>query len=95
MIIRHHLATKRNDVALKNVTFHTEHQQKGKEITHVGWKMVGEYDGPDPRQQKHRYEILFTEEEARQHLARLQTMLVNFDKEKIRELAEHHAAKAD
>jgi hypothetical protein len=79
MFLRHHLAKGFNTIPLKNLRYLTEHQKRGEELTHVGWKIQGDYAGENVRAQKHKYEIVFTPEEALDFKARLDEMLPRFD----------------
>lgn len=85
MKIRHHLAKGFNEIPLKGIHYATEHQKRGDEVTHIGWKIQGDYGGANERAQKHKYEIIFTPEEARDFRARLDTMLQRFEGELVLE----------
>ncbi len=89
MIIRHYLTTGMNVIPLKNVTYKTEHIQKGDDIRHIGWKIAGDYAGDKVKQAKHRFEIVFTPEEAREHVAKLELMLKRFEGDNIKQIVEN------
>lgn len=78
MKIRHHLAKGFNEIPLKNIAYATEHQKKGDAVAHVGWKIQGEYGGENERAKKHRYEVIFTPEEAIDFRDKLDKMLERF-----------------
>lgn len=95
MFIRHFLAKGFNTIPLKNLRYLTEHQKKGEVITHVGWKIQGDYGGEVLRAQKHKYEVVFTPEEARDFKTRLEEMLQRFDDTNVDRILAEEALKDD
>jgi hypothetical protein len=79
MMLRQFLATKANDIPLGPPTFSTEHQRRGETIIHVGWKITASYTGEDAKKAKHRYELVFSPEEARLFRERLDMALQRFE----------------
>ncbi len=63
MFIRHHLAKGFNEIPLKDLRFSTEHREGVNGIDHIGMKVGGAFAGDAPRQQAHRYEIVFEMDE--------------------------------
>lgn len=95
MFIRHYLAKGHNTIPLKNLRYATEHQKKGEVVTHVGWKIQGDYGGEVVRAQKHRYEVVFTPEEARDFKNRLEEMLQRFDDTNVERILSEESLRED
>lgn len=94
MILRQHLTTKSNDIALKEISFATEHQEHGGVITHVGWKIKARYGGADPKKQKQEYELIFSPDEAAWLLDKLTAMRSRFNDDTVRDVLAQRAAEA-
>ena len=77
MELIHHLATKANVIPLGEPEFSTRHREAGGQVTHRGWSITAPYAGDVERNKKHRYELLFTPEEAQEFAHWLLAMLPN------------------
>lgn len=83
MILRQHLATKSNDIPLSNISVATEHQEHGGTITHTGFKLKAHNGGSDPKKQNHKYELLFSVDEAYYLRDELLALLSRFEDDQI------------
>jgi hypothetical protein len=95
MFIRHFLAKGFNTIPLKNLVYATEHQKKGDYINHVGWKIQGDYGGENVRAQKHRYEVVFSPDEAREFYEKLGQMLERFDSAVVESVLDKDAVSVE
>lgn len=87
MKLLHTLATKTNEIQLGTPDFATLHRRRGTEITHAGFLIEAQYAGPNEKQAKHKYGLVFDVDEARAFYDALGQLLSRFDGP---DLPEHH-----
>lgn len=92
MILRHHLATKINDLPLGPARFYTVHEShQGEDATDVGFAILAAYAGKKDRQKKHKYELVFGVEEMEEILEAMLEVYERFgDPAKVQELLEKY-----
>lgn len=79
MRLIHHLATKSNDLPLSSPDYSTLHEIRAGHVTHTGWAIAAQYDGDAKNKMKHKYELVFSPEEAFGFLKELLEMLPRFE----------------